>query len=127
MSPTLEPYLLEPLPAFREFPQPEMVERARAFHGGIARRRTVCDFHTRTVPRQVVELCLLTADTAPLGANQQPLFFGVITGPEHKSSVHVWCLPGRAAVCWSTTDDADLVAGEYAIGDLNPGNKQQGH
>jgi len=87
MSPTPAPYQLEPLPAYREYPQPEMLERARAFHADLQRRRTVRDFDTRTVPREVIEHCLLAAGTAPSGANQQPWFFSVITEPDHKKRV----------------------------------------
>ena len=79
--------VLEPLPDYREYPQAEMVERARAFHAELLRRRTVRDFDTRLVPREVIENCLLAAGTAPSGANQQPWFFSVITDPEHKRSV----------------------------------------
>jgi nitroreductase len=87
MSPTPQPYVLEPLPAYREFPQPEMIERARAFHADLQRRRTVRDFDSRPVPREVIEHCLLAAGTAPSGANQQPWFFSVITDPRHKKRV----------------------------------------
>ena len=80
-------YLLEPLPAYREYPQTEMVDRARAFYGDLVRRRTVRDFDTRPVPREVIETCLLAAGTAPSGANQQPWFFSVVTNPEHKRRV----------------------------------------
>ena len=73
----------EPLPAYREYPQPEMIERARAFHADLQRRRTVRDFDSRPVPREVIESCLLAAGTAPSGANQQPWFFSVITDPAH--------------------------------------------
>jgi len=83
----IEPYLLEPLRSYREYPPAEMVERARWFHADIARRRTVRDFDRRPVPREVIEHCLLAAGTAPSGANQQPWFFSVITGPEHKRRV----------------------------------------
>ena len=82
-----EPYVLEPLPAYREVPQPEMVERARAFHAELKRRRTVRDFDSRPVPREVIQSCLLAAGTAPSGANQQPWFFSVITDPGHKQRV----------------------------------------
>ncbi|MFN8820627.1 MAG: nitroreductase family protein [Betaproteobacteria bacterium] len=85
--PTPRAYVQEPLPAYREYPQSEMVERARAFYGDLVRRRTVRDFDTRPVPRQVIEQCLLAAGTAPSGANQQPWFFSVITDPEHKRRV----------------------------------------
>jgi nitroreductase len=81
------PYVLEPLPAYREYPPAEMVERARHFHREMQRRRTVRDFDTRPVPREVIEQCLLAAGTAPSGANQQPWFFSVITDPEHKRRV----------------------------------------
>ena len=81
------PCALEPLPAYREYPQPEMIERARAFHADIARRRTVRDFDTRALPREVIEHCLRAAGTAPSGANQQPWFFSLITEAGHKRRV----------------------------------------
>ena len=77
----------EPLPAYREYPQPEMIERARAFYAELVRRRTVRDFDSRPVPREVIENCLLAAGTAPSGANQQPWFFSVITDPARKQRV----------------------------------------
>jgi iodotyrosine deiodinase len=64
-----------------------MIERARAFHADIARRRTVRDFDRRPVPREVIEQCLLAAGTAPSGANQQPWFFSMITDADHKRRV----------------------------------------
>jgi len=85
--PTPPPYVLEPLPSWREYPAAEMVERARAFRADLARRRTVRDFDTRAVPREVIEECLLAAGSAPSGANQQPWFFSVITDPGHKRRV----------------------------------------
>ena len=87
MKPTRAACLLEPLPAYREYPAAEMIERARAFHAELARRRSVRDFDTRPVPREVIEHCLLAAGSAPSGANQQPWFFSVITDLEHKQRV----------------------------------------
>jgi iodotyrosine deiodinase len=84
---SIPPFALEPLPDYREFPVEEMRERARAFHADIARRRTVRDFDSREVPRQVIEDCLLAAGTAPSGANQQPWFFSVITCPVRKRRI----------------------------------------
>jgi len=80
-------FVEEPLPAYREYPQAEMVERARAFHADLVRRRTVREFDSRPVPTEVIEACLRAAGTAPSGANQQPWFFSVITEPMHKRRV----------------------------------------
>ena len=81
------PFAQEPLPAYREYPPAEMVERARNYYREMQRRRTVRDFDSRPVPREVIEQCLLAAGTAPSGANQQPWFFSVITDPTHKQRV----------------------------------------
>jgi iodotyrosine deiodinase len=81
------PFPQEPLPAYREYAPAEMVERARHYYREMRRRRSVRDFDSRPVPREVIEQCLLAAGTAPSGANQQPWFFGVITDPEHKQRV----------------------------------------
>ncbi|MES2959054.1 MAG: nitroreductase family protein [Pseudomonadota bacterium] len=77
----------EPLPAYREYAPAQMTERARAFHADLARRRTVRDFESRPVPREVIEHCLLAAGTAPSGANQQPWFFSVITDAARKQRI----------------------------------------
>lgn len=53
----------------------EMIERARAFEALMARRRTVRDFSGRPVPREVIERAVMTAASAPSGANQQPWSF----------------------------------------------------
>jgi nitroreductase len=88
-DPTPKPpaFELEPLRDWREWPEADMAERARAFHADLSRRRTVRDFSSRPVPREVIEHALRTAGTAPSGANQQPWFFSVITQPEHKRQV----------------------------------------
>jgi iodotyrosine deiodinase len=79
--------VLEPLPAYREYPIEQMRVRASEFHADIARRRTVRDFDARDVPRDVIEQCMLAAGTAPSGANQQPWFFSVITDPVRKRKI----------------------------------------
>ncbi len=83
--PTTPP--LEPLAHYREYPPEDMARRAREFHADIKRRRSVRDFDSRTVPREVIEHCLLAAGTAPSGANQQPWFFSVITDPARKQRI----------------------------------------
>jgi iodotyrosine deiodinase len=87
MTAPTTPFAREPLPAYREYPISEMTERARQFHADIARRRTVRDFESRPVPRELIESCLLAAGTAPSGANQQPWFFAVITDRARKRRI----------------------------------------
>ena len=59
--------------------------RSMAFRAEMARRRTVREFSDRPVPRAVVEQALLTAGSAPSGANHQPWFFSVIESAEEKA------------------------------------------
>lgn len=82
--PTLQ---LEPLPAWREYPTAEMLQRSRNFYSDMRRRRTVRDFDTRPVPRELIEQALLAAGTAPSGANQQPWHFTVIEDAARKKRI----------------------------------------
>lgn len=85
--PSPPPFELQPLPDYREYAAADMLQRAQDFRQDIARRRSVRDFDTRPVPREVINQCLLTAGTAPSGANQQPWFFSVITDPARKQRI----------------------------------------
>jgi iodotyrosine deiodinase len=82
MTPTMQP-----LQGWVARSDDELVARARDFHAQVARRRSVREFDTRPVPREVIEHALRAAGTAPSGANQQPWFFSVITQPDHKRRV----------------------------------------
>jgi len=79
--------IYEKLPAYRSYPEPQMIARAGEFYADIGRRRTVRDFSNKPVPRQVIESCLLAAGTAPSGANQQPWHFAVIADPARKARI----------------------------------------
>ena len=83
----IPPFILEPLRGWQEHPPEAMRRRAREFHADIARRRTVRDFDSRPVPRELIEHCLRAAGSAPSGANQQPWFFCVITDPGRKRRI----------------------------------------
>jgi len=78
-----------PLPGYVEFPVDEMRERASAFLDEAQRRRTVRDFSDRPVPRDVIEMCVLAAGTAPNGAHRQPWRFVVVSDPEIKRAMRV--------------------------------------
>lgn len=76
-----------PLEDYREYPQEEMIERSKSFYDEIKRRRTVRDFSDRSIPREVIEQCLLAAGTAPNGANLQPWHFTVVEDAAIKKKI----------------------------------------
>ncbi len=66
-----------------------VLKSAEAFRHSMLSRRTVRDFSSRPVPRDIIESCLLTAGNAPSGANQQPWHFVAISNPDIKSKIRV--------------------------------------
>jgi nitroreductase len=67
------------LTSYREYRLEEMKQRAASFREEMQRRRTVRYFSDRSVPREVIEDCLLAAGSAPSGANLQPWHFVVVS------------------------------------------------
>ena len=82
----MDEYLFVPLSDYREYPEDEMMQRARDFHAELKRRRTVRHFSSRPVPRAVIDDCLRAAATAPSGANLQPWHF-VVSDSETKRRI----------------------------------------
>ncbi len=78
---------LIPLSGYKELSNEEMKSRSDDFYQLMRRRRTVRDFANRPVPREIIERCLLTAGTAPSGANMQPWQFVVVSSPEIKAKI----------------------------------------
>lgn len=60
-------------------PDDLMADRARLLYEEMSRRRSVRMFAPDPVPRELIELAVLTASTAPSGAHRQPWRF-VVTG-----------------------------------------------
>jgi iodotyrosine deiodinase len=87
-TPNTSPHLV-PLSTYREYPEVEMRQRARAIREELQRRRTIRSFSDRPVPRGIIEDCLLAAGSAPSGANLQPWHFAVVTEPELKRRIRV--------------------------------------
>jgi iodotyrosine deiodinase len=79
----------QPLTTFIEYPVEQMKERAAEYRIQMQRRRTVRQFSDRQVPREVIEECLLTAGSAPNGANLQPWHFVVVSDPKVKHEIRV--------------------------------------
>lgn len=84
----IEPRFI-PHPSYVERPVAEMQRLAQEFYAEIRCRRTVRDFSSRPVPREVIEFALLAAGTAPSGANLQPWRFVVVSDPDLKRRIRV--------------------------------------
>jgi nitroreductase len=74
---------------FREYDPQQMRERAEAFFEQMRTRRSVRDFSDREVPLEIIEQCLLTAGSAPSGANRQPWHFAVVSDPARKQEIRL--------------------------------------
>lgn len=71
-----------------ERPSPdEAFERARAYRQHLEGRRSVRDFSTQPVPRDVIAEILRAAGTAPSGANKQPWAFVAIQDDDLKRRI----------------------------------------
>ena len=85
----MEKYAIIPLTAYREFPLAEMRTRLAEFQGDVQRRRTVRDFSARPVPRDIIEMALQAAGSAPSGANLQPWHFVVVSDAGKKRQIRI--------------------------------------
>ncbi len=72
---------------YREYALAEMQTRARQFLDMMKARRTIRDFSSRPVPREIIEDCLRVAATAPSGANKQPWHFVIVSDAEIKTQI----------------------------------------
>ncbi|MCX6133111.1 MAG: nitroreductase family protein [Ignavibacteriales bacterium] len=69
--------------------QQEQIQRAEKFLELCSHRRTVRKFSDKLVSKDILELILRTAGTAPSGANKQPWRFVVVTDPDLKRQIRI--------------------------------------
>jgi iodotyrosine deiodinase len=72
---------------FNEVPFEEMKERSLSFYKMMNRRRTTRHFSNKKVERELIEVAIRTASTAPSGAHLQPWTFVVISNEELKKKI----------------------------------------
>lgn len=72
---------------FEELAENEMLRRARAFYARMNGRRTVRQFSSRPVAREILQQAVLAAGTAPSGAHKQPWHFVLVGDPDVKARV----------------------------------------
>ncbi len=71
------------------FSESEMMHRAESFFQLMNKRRTVREFSDDPVPMELIRKLIMTASTAPSGANKQPWTFCIITNPELKQQIRL--------------------------------------
>ncbi|WP_226703648.1 nitroreductase family protein [Microbulbifer elongatus] len=74
---------------FQQFDDATKLERARSFYHWMRQRRSVRDFSSKPVPREVIEQAVLTAGSAPSGANMQPWHFCVVESAAVKKEIRL--------------------------------------
>ena len=67
----------------------QQVQKAKEFFELCNGRRSIREFSDKPVPRELLELILRTAGTAPSGANKQPWRFVVVTDPALKREIRI--------------------------------------
>ena len=82
------------MPEFISYSPPQFTieeQRARVqhFYEYSNQRRSVRTFSSAPVPRNILEMIILTAGTAPSGANKQPWRFVVVTDPVTKKNIRI--------------------------------------
>lgn len=65
----------------------EMLERARSYYAELDERRSVREFSEAPVDRELIELAIRAASTAPSGAHRQPWRFVAVSDAEIKKRI----------------------------------------
>lgn len=65
------------------------IERGQSFLGHLDERRSVRFFSDAPVPREMVEIAIRTASTAPSGAHMQPWTFVAVSDPGLKRQIRI--------------------------------------
>ena len=74
---------------FKPIPEDELVTRSLKYRDQLSTRRSVRHFSKRSVPLKVIEDVIMTAASAPSGANQQPWTFVVVKDQNLKHQIRV--------------------------------------
>lgn len=70
-------------------PQPEGLDQGLALYRKLENRRSVRTFRSDMVPREMIELAIRAAGTAPSGAHRQPWRFVAISSAEQKKRIRL--------------------------------------
>lgn len=71
------------------FSENEMIEASKNYYENLKLRRSLRFFSDKPIPKAIIENLVMTAATAPSGANKQPWTFCVVTSPELKKQIRI--------------------------------------
>ncbi len=77
------------LPTIKNYSEVEMIKNTELFYNEMNRRRTVREFSSESIRKEIIENCIKTAGTAPSGANKQPWYFVAVSDPEIKKEIRI--------------------------------------
>lgn len=83
----MQPHDHSPLTDFIEYPENEMRIRSAAFLKTMQRRHSIRHFSDKAVDKTIIQNCIMTAGTAPSGANHQPWHFAAISSSSVKRQI----------------------------------------
>ncbi len=72
---------------FDRLGEDQMLQRGRSFLDRLSGRRSVRQFSSDPVPRELIEIAVSAANTAPSGANRQPWHFAAVSDPLVKAEI----------------------------------------
>lgn len=72
---------------FTKYDENEMLSRSIDFYKEMNKRRTVREISSEQIPDEVLKNLILTAGTAPSGANKQPWFFCLVKDDKIKQKI----------------------------------------
>ncbi len=71
----------------KHYSEKEMLKKSASFYHEMSSRRSVREFSSKPVPREIIENIIKTASTAPSGANKQPYTFCAVSDPVIKKEI----------------------------------------
>ena len=71
----------------KRYSEQEQIERVVAYRQFLEKRRSVRNFSTEAVPASLIRELIMSASTAPSGANKQPWHFCAISSPAIKQRI----------------------------------------
>ena len=70
-----------------EWTETQIADRARDFRTTMAERRSLRFFSDKEVPASIITDLIMTAASAPSGANKQPWFFAAVSNAAIKAQI----------------------------------------